>query len=125
MSSSRKKLSKFEFLFSWQNRTFLLTENSAEELVQLASTFSQQLLEFSQHLLNFCFDVLSSSFKGRENSNLLKLSEPVTDHVTRKIGPLYFKVSSPVSNMILWIFAWIFAWFYPKISACCSLRNLG
>ena len=32
---------------------------------------------------------------------------------------------SPVSNMILWIFLWIFAWFYPKISACCSLRNLG
>ena len=27
MSSSGKKLSIFEFLFSWQNRTFLLTEN--------------------------------------------------------------------------------------------------
>ena len=32
---------------------------------------------------------------------------------------------SPVSNMKLWIFPWIFAWLYPKISACCSLRNLG
>ena len=28
---------------------------------------------------------------------------------------------SPLSNTILWIFAWV----YPKISACCSLRNLG
>jgi hypothetical protein len=30
-----------------------------------------------------------------------------------------------VSNMMLWIFPWMFAWFYLKISACCSLRNLG
>ena len=34
-------------------------------------------------------------------------------------------VISPLFNMILWIFSWIFAWVYPKISACCSLRNLG
>ena len=33
--------------------------------------------------------------------------------------------NSPLSNMILWIFPWIFAWVYPRISACCSLRNLG
>ena len=32
---------------------------------------------------------------------------------------------SPPSNTILWTFPWIFAWVYPKISACCSLRNLG
>ena len=31
------------------------------------------------------------------------------------------QAKSPLSNMILWIFAWV----YPKISACCSLRNLG
>ena len=37
----------------------------------------------------------------------------------------HFSDISPLSNMILWIFPWIFAWVYPKISACCSLRNLG
>ena len=35
------------------------------------------------------------------------------------------KHKSLVSNMILWIFPLIFPWFYPNISACCSLRNLG
>ena len=29
--------------------------------------------------------------KGRKNSNLFKLSECDTDHVTRNIDPLYFK----------------------------------
>ena len=37
LSGSRKKFSTFEFL---ENRTILLTENSAEKPVQLASTFS-------------------------------------------------------------------------------------
>ena len=42
LSSPGKKLSTFDF-FSWQKKTFLLTENqknSAEKSVQIASTFS-------------------------------------------------------------------------------------
>ena len=61
MSSSGKKLSTFEFLFSWQNRTFLLTENQRtllrSQCSYIASTFSlffsaafKLLLGFSQQL---------------------------------------------------------------------------
>ena len=51
---------------------------------------SSIFLDFSQHLLNFCLDFLSS-FKNRAKIQMfLTQNEPDTDHVTRKIGPLYF-----------------------------------
>ena len=43
----------------------------------------------------------------------------------KTISHLVTLVNSQLSNMILLIFPCIFAWFYPKMSACCSLRNLG
>ena len=61
MSNSDKKLSTFEFLFSWQNKTFLLTENQRtllrSHLVPLAATFSWL---FSA-TLKLCLDFFSSS----------------------------------------------------------------
>ena len=56
LSISGKKLSTFEFLFSWQNRTLLLTGNQRTLLrskchyLQLFLYFSQQLLDFAQQL---------------------------------------------------------------------------
>ena len=73
--------------------------------MQLASTFSlffsaapQFFLDFSQQLLNFCLNFLSS-FKNCSKIQLFFLTqtERDTDHVTRKIGRLYFnfKVKFP------------------------------
>ena len=73
MSVSSKNLSTFEFLFSWailvkQNiSTDWEPKNFAEQPVQLALTFSllfsaapQFFLDFSQQLLKFSLDFLSS-----------------------------------------------------------------
>ena len=79
--------------FYWLRTKELCWEASAVSfnffIVFLSS--SSIFLDFSQHLLNFCLDFLSS-FKNRAKIQMfLTQNEPDTDHVTRKIGPLYFK----------------------------------
>ena len=65
MSSSGKKLSTFEFLFSWQNQTFLLTENQRtwffSLVLKLLLWFSQQLQKCAkiQMYSTLCWSVTS------------------------------------------------------------------
>ena len=62
-------------------------KKSAEKPVQLASNFS---LFFSAAL-----KLLLRSFKKpSENSNVLNTNGANSDHVTRKIGPLYFTINN-------------------------------
>ena len=67
MSSSAKKLSTFELLFSWQNRTLNETKNSAEKSLQLASPFLKIFSAALKLLLGFSQQLQ----KPRENSNVL------------------------------------------------------
>ena len=103
MSSSSKKLSTFEFLFSWQNRTFLLTENQRTLLRSQCSlpvsfniilfflSSSSIFLDFSQQLLNFGLNFLSS-FKNMQKfrSSLHKWSVTlITWHVRSALCTLW------------------------------------
>ena len=56
-----KSLSTFEFLFYWQNRTFLLTENQ-KRLLRSQCSQLHFFFYFSQQLLNSCLDFFSSSY---------------------------------------------------------------